>query len=81
MKYFPDFEAQAEKDQPDKPPMGEDVWTRREMNRAQDIRSQALSLSAALYSVPQAEAIILPANVFDFADSIAAYITDGTKPS
>lgn len=64
----------------DKPPMGEDVWEKREMNRAQDIRSQALSLSAALYSVPNAEAIILPANVFDLADSIVAYITDGTKP-
>lgn len=67
--------------QPAKPPMGEEVWAQRETQRAQDVRAQALRLSAALYSVPRSEVLILPANVFDLADEIAAYITDGTKPS
>jgi hypothetical protein len=50
------------------------------MQRAQDIRATALGRAAQLYSVPSSETLILPANVFELADEIAAYITDGTKP-
>lgn len=48
--------------------------------RTQDIRAQALGLAAQLYAVPASALLILPSNVFDLADEIAAYITDGTKP-
>ena len=64
----------ADKEQPaDKPPMGEDVWEKREMNRAQDIRSQALSLAVSKEHASYVE-------LFDVAEDFAAYITDGTKP-
>lgn len=53
---------------------------RAEVQRQQDVRSTALGLAAQLYSVPMSEALILPLNVFAFADEIAAYITNGTHP-
>lgn len=46
----------------------------------QGVRAQALTLAAALYSVPASESLVLPTNVFVLADEIVAYITDGTKP-
>jgi hypothetical protein len=53
---------------------------RAEREHQQDIRAQAVSLAAQLYLVPASEGLILPVNVFDLADEITAYITDGTKP-
>jgi hypothetical protein len=57
---------------PGKPPMGEDVWSNREGQRAQELRATALGLAVTRLGTA--------GDPYALADEFLAYLTDGTKP-